>query len=185
MSSSDGISLEDFSGPKILLTGLSQSGKTSIIQVVFEKKPPDSTKDLQPTVRFTRQEVRLNGYSYFTVDVGGQIPYLEEVLDVLNETVFNNLSYLFYVVDASDSESFYKSRDYFALALKSVEEFSKDARIVVLAHKMDLIEPEKRANIIKNIAKIFFLDSLKNVEIYGTSIYEDSIITVMNMVLVE
>jgi GTPase SAR1 family protein len=175
---------EDFDN-KVLFTGLSQSGKTSIIQVVFKGIEPEATKDLPPTVRYTRQKKQLKGFEYYIVDVGGQIPYLEEIFDVLEETIFTNLNYLFYVVDVDNIEVFYQAREYFALALKSVEKICMNATVVVLAHKMDLIPEEERDAKIERISEIFFLDSLENVKIYGTSIYEDSIFDVMKKVLVE
>jgi GTPase SAR1 family protein len=175
---------EDF-GNKVLFTGLSQSGKTSIIQVVFKGIEPEATKDLPPTVRYTRQKKQLKGFEYYIVDVGGQIPYLEEIFDVLEETIFTNLNYLFYVVDVENIEVFYQAREYFALALKSVEKICMNATITVLAHKMDLIPEEEREEKIKRISEIFFLDSLEHVNIYGTSIYEDSIFDVLRKVLVE
>ena len=52
---------EDF-GNKVLFTGLSQSGKTSIIQVVFKGIEPDVTKDLPPTIKYTREKKQLKGF---------------------------------------------------------------------------------------------------------------------------
>ena len=172
-------------GNKVLFTGLSQSGKTSIIQVVFEGVEPEATKDLPPTVRYTRQKKQIKGFEYYIVDVGGQIPYLEEIFDVLEETIFTNLNYLFYVVDADDFEVYYQAREYFALSLKSVEKICMNATITVLVHKMDLIPDEERDAKIKRISELFHLDTLEHVKIYGTSIYEDSIFNVLNKVLVE
>ena len=175
---------EDF-GNKVLFTGLSQSGKTSIIQVVFKGIEPEITKDLPPTIKYTREKKQLKGFEYYIIDVGGQIPYLEEIFDVLEETIFTNLNYLFYVVDVENIEVFYQAREYFALALKSVEKICMNATITVLAHKMDLIPEEEREEKIKRISEVFFLDSLEQVNIYGTSIYEDSIFDVLRKVLVE
>jgi len=172
-------------GNKVLITGLSQSGKTSIIQVVFKGMEPEATTDLPPTVRYTREKKQLKGFEYYIVDVGGQIPYLEEIFDVLEETIFTNLNYLFYVVDVDNIEVFYQAREYFALALKSVERICMNAKITVLAHKMDLVPEGEREAKIDRISEIFFLDSLDNVNIYGTSIFEDSIFDVMEKVLVD
>jgi Ras-related GTP-binding protein A/B len=176
---------ELFGSNKILFTGLSQSGKTSIIQVIFEGKPPVATVDLRPTVRFTRKQHALNGFSYLVVDVGGQVAYLDEVFDVLNETIFKNLGYLFYVVDIAEPEKFYQSREYFARALSSVEQFSKKAKIFVLAHKMDLIPKAERERKIAEFLEIFYLVNLDNVELHQTSIFEDSIYKVMHKILLD
>lgn len=176
---------EEDVGNKVLFTGLSQSGKTSIIQVVFEGIEPEATKDLPPTVRYTRQHKKLKGFSYYVVDVGGQIPYLEEIFDILEETIFTNLNFLFYVVDAENFEVYYQAREYFALALKSVEKVCMGATVTVLVHKMDLIPEEEREEKIKRISEIFLLDTLESVKIYGTSIYEDSIFEVTEKILLE
>ena len=176
---------ELFGSNKILFTGLSQSGKTSIIQVVFEGKPPVATTDLRPTVRFTRQQQALNGFTYLVVDVGGQIAYLDEIFDVLNETVFKNLAYLFYIVDIADPDKFFQSREYFAKALSSVEQHSGKAKIFVLAHKMDLIPEADRERKIEKFKELFYLVNLDNVELHQTSIYEESIFNVLHGILLK
>ena len=149
---------EEDHGNKILFTGLSQTGKTSIIQVVFEGIAPEATKDLAPTVRYTRQNKQLQGFSYYVIDVGGQISYLEDIFDILEETIFTNLNYFFYVVDVERFEEYYQAREYFALALKSIEKVCMGATVSILAHKMDLIPEEEREGKIKRISEIFLLD---------------------------
>ncbi len=176
---------EEDIGNKVLFTGLAQTGKTSIIQVVFKGMKPEETKNLPSTVRYTREHSQLKGFKYYVVDVGGQIAYLEEIFDILEETIFTNLNYLFYVVDVERFEEYYQAREYFALALKSIEKICMGASISVLVHKMDLIPVEEREEKIKRISEIFFLDTLESVKIYGTSIYEDSIYEVMEEILLE
>ena len=170
-------------GSKVLFIGLSQSGKTSIIQVVFEGRAPVQTEQLQATVRFSRKKVEFSDLTLFIFDVGGQTVYLEEIFETQKATVFSNVKVLFYVVDAANFGAFHTSQSYFIRTIRTIHELNKDAKICILAHKMDLIPVTERNSTIQSISDIFSLDKLEGVKIFQTSIYEDSIINVMENVL--
>ena len=162
-------------GKKILFTGLSQSGKSSIIQTVFEGRTPESTTDMKATVGFTRKQIDYRGIMLFVFDLGGQISYLEDAFNLLKQSMFSNLEILVFVIDSANFGEYDKARQYFFRALRNIEEFCKGAKIVIFAHKMDLLsndEREERKNMITNI---FGLNNLENVELYQTSIYEETI----------
>ena len=74
-------------------------------------------------------------------------------------------------------------RIYFSKAIKNVNEYSKEAEIRILAHKMDLIEPEKREIIINKISNLFGVDEYENVKVYETSIFEDTLFKAIKSVL--
>jgi GTPase SAR1 family protein len=170
-------------GKKILFTGLSQSGKSSIIQTVFEGRNPETTIDLKATVGFTRKQVDYTGISLFIFDLGGQISYLEDAFNLLKESMFSNLEYLLFVVDIANFGEFDQAKLYFFKALRNVEEFGKGAKIAVLAHKMDLIPDEEKEERINTLSMLFGLNNLENVEIYQTSIYDSSIYEAIEAIL--
>ena len=170
-------------GSKVLFIGLSQSGKTSIIQVVFEGREPEQTEQLQATVRFSRRKVEFSDMTIFIFDVGGQTPYLEEIFETQKTNVFSNVKVLFYVVDSANFGTFHTSQSYFMRTIRTIHELNKDTKICILAHKMDLIPDAERNSTIQSVSEIFSLDKLEGVKIFQTSIYEDSILNVMENVL--
>ena len=175
--------IESKLGRKILFTGLSQSGKSSIIQTVFEGRNPEMTSDMQATIGFIRKQIDYEGISLYIFDLGGQIPYLEEAFGTLKESIFSNLSTLIFVIDAANFGEYQQARTYFLRALKNVDEFCKEAKIRLLAHKMDLIPDDEKDERLQTLSSIFDIDNLENIEIYPTSIFEKSIFEAIEKIL--
>ena len=172
-------------GKKILFTGLSQSGKSSIIQVVFEGRSPDITSDLKATVGFTRKQIDYAGISLYVFDLGGQIPYLEEAFGPLRESIFSNLAILIFVLDIANFGEYPQAREYLYKSLRNIEEYSSGAKISVFAHKMDLIPDNEKEERIETIMSLFDINSLENVELHPTSIYEKSIFEAIEKILLQ
>ena len=173
---------EDF-GLKILFLGLAQTGKSSIIKVVFENMEPEKTSSLPATVGLKREFLDFSGYSLNVYDVGGQITYLEEAFLDLRESIFSYLKVLFFVVDSSKLLDLTTAKKYFERAYSNVQEYSKDAKISVLAHKMDLIPQEGRVKAIELISEFFDVRKYENVDLFETSIYEQSIFEALKKAL--
>jgi len=152
-------------GSKVLFIGLSQSGKTSIIQVVFEGREPIQTEQLLATVRFVRREIIFSNLTLFLFDVGGQISYLEEIFEKQKKTVFSDVKVLFYVIDAANFGAFHTSQNYFMRTIRALNEYNENTKICILAHKMDLIPEDERISTIESISSIFNLDKLEGVAI--------------------
>ena len=170
-------------GSKLLFLGLAQTGKSSIIQVVFENRDPSTTKDIPATVGVRRRLLDYSGLSLNVYDVGGQITYLEEAFVDLRESIFSRIKSLFFVVDTSKYGDFEKAKMYFVRAIKNLRDYSPQGKMVVLAHKMDLIPEEEREKAISFISEIFELENHSDVQILGTSIFEDSILDAVEKVL--
>lgn len=162
-------------GHKLLFIGLAQTGKSSIIKVVFEGVKPEDTSEILATVRYQRSLIDFSGYSLSVYDVGGQITYLEEAFVALRESIFSHLKTLFFVVDSSEINKLEEAKNYFKRALSNVKEYSKNAEIIVLAHKMDIIPEEKREFTFQKISEYFELEKYDNVKGFSTSIFEESI----------
>lgn len=170
-------------GSKLLFIGLAQTGKTSIIQVVFENKTPETTSEILATVGVRRKLVDFSDISLNVYDVGGQITYLEEAFVDLRESIFTRIKVLFFVVDTSKHDDFDLAKMYFRRAIRNLNEYSPEGKMVVLAHKMDLVPTEERENIISSITEIFELEDYSEVEIYETSIYEETLIAAIEKAL--
>jgi Ras-related GTP-binding protein A/B len=162
-------------GSKLLLLGLAQTGKTSIIQVVFENKAPETTKEIPATVGVRRKLVDFSDISLNVYDVGGQITYLEEAFVDLRESIFTRIKVLFFVVDTSRRDDYELAKMYFIRAIRNLNEYSPEGKIVVLAHKMDLVQIEEREKAVSTISEIFELEDYSEVEIFETSIFEETL----------
>ncbi len=160
---------------KILFIGLTHSGKTSIIHVVFSGLNPEDTTDIPATINYTRHARSFKDMNIFIYDIGGQISFLEQALGESRELIFSDLNAIFFVIDASNFWEYQESRVYFHMTEQVAREFNEEVQIIVLAHKMDLIPKEEKENVVNQITEILGLDEIVDVEINGTTIYDDSI----------
>ncbi len=168
---------------KVIVLGLSQSGKTSIRQVIFEGFAPDSTALNPATVRINRKLFNLAGGGINLFDIGGQTSYLNEVFDQYKERTFTNVKAAIFVVDISDAANIMRSKYYFDLTLKNLALLSKKSRIYIFAHKMDVVQLNKRKVMVESIGEIFETENYDNVSIFGTSIFDQTIWDAMQKVL--
>jgi len=169
---------EEF-GHKILFLGLAQTGKSSIIRVVFEGMNPQETNTIQPTIRFTRKVLDFSGLTLNVYDVGGQISYLEEAYVALRESIFSQVKVLFFIIDSANFGEYELAKNYFLRAMKNIEDHSKTAKVIILAHKIDLIPEEKREETVQTLKEFFYIDKLKDIILKGSSIFDESIFEVI------
>jgi Ras-related GTP-binding protein A/B len=165
------IKLSDVNDKKILILGLEEAGKTSIYEVIFEGKQWWEVKNLYPTRGIQRHK---QGSRLYIWDLGGQRSYLKEYHKKAEE-IFSSTTALIYVVDGADPESFKRSREEFEWALEKVKEFSPNAFIHCLIHKMDKFSNPKDTF---DGIKVYFKDNLKtddDINYVPTSIMDDSI----------
>ena len=168
---------------KILFIGLAQTGKTSIINVVFSGLSPEDTNDIPATINSSRQIKDLSNMNILINDVGGQTSFLEHALTISKEMLFSDLFALFYVVDASNFGEYQQSRDYFLRALRTVAEFNKTTKINLIVHKMDLIPNDSKDKITSQLAELFNVNEHENIKLSGTSIFDSSIFDVIKETL--
>ena len=168
---------------KILFIGLAQTGKTSIINVVFSGLSPEDTNDIPATINSSRQIKDLSNMNILINDVGGQTSFLENALTISKEMLFSDLFALFYVVDASNFGEYQQSRDYFLRVLRTVAEFNKTTKINLIVHKMDLIPNDSKDKITSQLAELFNVNEHENIKLSGTSIFDSSIFDVIKETL--
>ncbi len=168
---------------KIVVLGLSQSGKTSIRQVVFEGFAPEATSMNPATVRINRKLFNLAGSAINLFDVGGQSNYLNEVFEQYKERTFSDVKAFIFVIDISDASNIMRSKYYFDLTMENAKQLSEGARIYVFAHKMDVVPPNKREPVLQSIKDIFEIDKFTNADLFATSIFEDTIWDAMQQVI--
>jgi len=167
---------------KVLFIGLSQSGKTSVIQVVFEGINPESTKTNLATGRLKKKKVDFLGKVISVVEVGGQIPFIEESLKTYKESVYSNLGFLIFILDSSLPNLFEKAHFYFERACSNAAEFSKNVKILLFVHKIDLIPKEEITNVVETVREEFKSCGKFKTDIFATSIYDDSVGRVLEQI---
>jgi Ras-related GTP-binding protein A/B len=163
--------------PKILLMGKAGVGKTSMRAIIFANCAPRDTFVLGWTHDVLESRLRFMGNKMLNLlDCGGQNEFIRQYLESKREQIFSNVEILVFVITAEKPKTDDKDLTYFEECVNALEEYSKDAKIFVLIHKMDLIADhrkqsvfEKRQKEVKEKSKGF------NVTCFQTSIWEVSL----------
>ena len=163
--------------PKILLMGKAGVGKTSMRAIIFANCAPRDTFVLGWTHDVLESRLRFMGTKMLNLlDCGGQNEFIRQYLDSKREPIFTGVEILVFVITAEKPKTDDKDLTYFEECVNALEEFSKDAKIFVLIHKMDLIADhrkqsvfEKRQKEVKDKSKSF------DVKCFQTSIWEVSL----------
>ncbi|MCG3220352.1 MAG: 50S ribosome-binding GTPase [Candidatus Heimdallarchaeota archaeon] len=174
---------EDDMRYKLIFTGLSQVGKSSIIQVVFEGVIPEDTANLLATVRFSRKRLDFSGLSISIFDLGGQLNYLQETYSTLRESIFSNTKAVFFIIDTINTDQLATAKEFFRRTVENIDDYSKGAKICVLAHKIDLVKKRVRGKVVSTIKDFLELEKYEGVQCYTTSIFDDSIFDVVQQIL--
>ncbi|MHA1132067.1 MAG: ADP-ribosylation factor-like protein [Candidatus Helarchaeota archaeon] len=157
-------------GLKVLIAGLDNSGKTSILYALKHKFLEIAR--VKPTKKIEISNFNILGLPVFVWDMGGQKKYRKEYFQ--HKEQFNGTDVLFYVVDIQDPAKFDSSLQYFEDVLGIFELLQADPHIFVLLHKADPDELEK-SEVLKNkrMLKKRFMDLPTGFqfEIYETSIF--------------
>lgn len=81
-------------------------------------------------------------------DCGGQEGYMDQYFQSQKENIFRNVEVLIYVFDV-ESREFEKDVHYYQSCLEAILNFSPDAKIFCLIHKMDLVQEDQRDSIFR------------------------------------
>jgi head-tail adaptor len=100
---------------KIILAGLDNSGKSSIISLLKRKKPlleiHKEINNLAPTTGLLREEIDLSGLTIRLWELGGQEQYRSQYLKE-PEMYFLDSHTLIFVLDIQNQKRFHESLDY-------------------------------------------------------------------------
>jgi len=170
--------LKTQSARKIILLGLSQAGKTSIRDVVFEGKAPEETQNYAATLNYERQIEQVADEPITVMDLGGQEVFLKRFLSSMSSFIFSNVAVLVFICDIATPEKFPASLKAFVEGVGRLEEMSDvQPAIYVLLHKTDLLpDLTQRAERMEFLMEMF-QDSApaKSITFLQTSIYDNSI----------
>jgi Ras-related GTP-binding protein A/B len=162
---------------KLLLMGRSGAGKTSMHSIIFANYPAKDTTNIGFTVDVAESKFRFMGNLTLNLwDCGGQDRLMKHYLTSQKDTIFKNVAVLIYVFDVESSELEEDMRDYKA-CIQNLANYSKNAYVFVLIHKMDRINEGDRKKVFEK-KKNELTDSTQGItikEIFGTSIWDDTL----------
>lgn len=140
---------------KVLLMGKSGSGKSSMRSIIFSNYVAKDTRRLGATIDVDLSHVKFLGNLTLNLwDCGGQDAFMENYLSQQRQHVFSNVGVLIYVFDIESRDSDRDLLTYRSIA-SALAQYSPQAAVYVLIHKMDLVAPQAReANYNDRIAAI-------------------------------
>lgn len=155
--------------------GLGASGKSSIRSIVFEGKSVEDVKDYKATINYTRSTKNIIDSAFQIFDCGGQESFISVFVGEQAEFIFNDVMILVWVVDVSNFDAVSTSKFYFDHAAKRLSEYSLDAEIFCLFHKVDLLLPDMKEQVFQTMKNYFTSEQLFKIHYRETSIYNNSI----------
>lgn len=155
---------------KVLLMGKSGSGKTSMRSIIFANYLARETQRLNPTLDVQHNSVRFLGSLMLNLwDCGGQDAFYESYFNSQREATFRNVAVrgqrqrdshlidtcvpfspvcqvLIYVFDVASAEVD-RDLEYYASTIEALVQYSPDAHVFGLLHKMDLVPEAERGRV--------------------------------------
>ncbi|MFX0028272.1 MAG: ADP-ribosylation factor-like protein [Candidatus Hermodarchaeota archaeon] len=177
---------------KIVISGLDNAGKTSILTALDKKY--DFQKDivqLKPTIRVEYHKMNFLKNNSIFWDMGGQNQY-REVYMQYQDVYFDATDLLIYVIDIQDPERFENSLEYLDAILSFFTESKMDVPLIITFHKYDpdlrgdeeilqnidklraeLLEKYSNFKILFQQTSIFDIISIVQLVSYGLSVFDD------------
>lgn len=161
---------------KILLMGLDEAGKTSILLTMAGEYDPSKVK---PTLGAERSEINVLGFPVIRWDLGGQEQYRQNYLQKRSR-ILDDTDLLFFVIDLTDTDRYKEALVYYIDILKYFREIGLVPQISVLLHKAD---PEffKTPDCQKSIKELVQLFKSKSqdfeIEFFVTSIFNRKLLS--------
>lgn len=167
---------------KLLMIGLDNGGKSSILAVAQDKF--SVVKDLLPTKGVKRERLDFFGYPLISWDLGGQIQYRENYYFNKPELFFTEVDLILYVVDIQDKERFEETANYFKEVLKVLKDLGEKPPIIIILHKSDqdlrrTLQWQKNVTALKNEFDPLIEEYGKEIEYIDTTIFQKETILEM------
>ncbi|KAG7092927.1 hypothetical protein E1B28_009232 [Marasmius oreades] len=160
---------------KVLLMGASGSGKTSMRSLIFSNNPASLTARLGATIDVEQNHVRFLGDLILNLwDCGGQDAFMDSYLTTQRSTIFQHVGVLIYVFDV-ESREMNKDLEYYRDCLEGLKQFSPEAAVFLLVHKMDLVREPKSLMFDKKYKELQKASGDMVITVFGTSIYDESL----------
>jgi GTPase SAR1 family protein len=125
---------------KILVLGLDNSGKTSIVLSLKGEQNLMSFYSLRPTpgidyheIEDSIEDLRAN---YFVWDLGGQAKYRERHLEKIGDYL-TDVGMVIFVIDVQDTDRYAEALQYFQDIIERIGDRMESISLVVYLHKFD------------------------------------------------
>lgn len=127
--------------------GASSAGKTSMRSIIFASYAARETARLNPTLEVQNSTVRFLGNLVLCLwDCGGQDAFQESYFSSQREFIFRDVAVLIFVFDVSNQDLL-KNLTTFQTTVQALAEYSPEAQLAVMIHKMDLVAPEDQERV--------------------------------------
>ncbi|NVM01161.1 MAG: GTP-binding protein [Candidatus Helarchaeota archaeon] len=162
---------------KIVLLGLDNAGKTSILKTVKNQMSPESTKNLKPTKGLNIEEMEINNEKIVVWDLGGQISFRQEYIK-RQDYYFSYVDSIIYVIDIQDPDRYEESFKYLLEIISVIKLQKLVPKFLVFLHKSDPDYQKSKTyeelyqDLSEKIKKIFHPLRF-SAEIFKTSIYSE------------
>ena len=165
-------------GHKILLSGLSEAGKTAVKRIFFLKHSTEDVHDLSATFNYERMSVIINDVPVSIVDLGGQTYFVKRFLNDFSPFIFSTIKAFIFIIDVENKTTRNNAIQYFSACLTKLAEFSPEAEIFVFIHKNDLvINSPNYVSIHNQIKERFQQGSPTPIRFFRTTIYRPETIS--------
>jgi len=121
---------------KILIMGLDNSGKTSIILSLRKNTNLLSFFGLKPTQGLNVENFEVDDQIFNIWDFGGQEKYRNEYMEKW-EKYSKDIDRIIYVIDVQDKDRYDSSLQYLEYIVKSLEKDEKKPDFSIFIHKLD------------------------------------------------
>ncbi|HME51964.1 MAG TPA: ADP-ribosylation factor-like protein [Candidatus Lokiarchaeia archaeon] len=118
---------------KILLLGLDNAGKTSIVNLVIKKIR--NVVSIAPTKGVNWSEAEIFGQKIVIHDLGGQKKYKKKYIE--NTSYFDATDVMIFVIDLQDRDRYDIALEYFDKALENLDKLQLKPKLFVFLHKFD------------------------------------------------
>lgn len=158
--------------------GRSGSGKSSMRSIIFSNYSAFDTHRLGATIDVEHSQLRFLGNVTLNLwDCGGQNTFIENYLTTQRDQIFRMVEVLIFVFDIGSKEV-PKDMETFTRCLDNLREFSPNAHVFVLLHKMDLVRADRREQVFEATMKTLQPKAMKyqfKLKGFATSIWDESL----------
>ena len=160
---------------KIIVLGLDNAGKTSLLSRFGGTLGIDELASLEPTRGVIRREIDTKDMRFFIWDFGGQedhrIQYIQDP-----EHYFIGIDLIIYVIDIKDDKRYNESISYLEKILNLVKKMGQNRYILIFIHKCDpeiknTKETISNIDFLKKSIEPLLIEKDFEYEIFLTSIY--------------
>ncbi|KAJ3119449.1 hypothetical protein HK098_005493, partial [Nowakowskiella sp. JEL0407] len=161
---------------KVLLMGKSGAGKTSMRSIIFANYIARDTRRLGATMEVEHSHVRFLGNMTLNLwDCGGQEVFMENYIASQRDHIFRNVEVLIYVFDV-ESKEVDKDLKYYKSCVEAIHQFSPEAKLFCLIHKMDRVSTDQREILLDERDSVLKeLSQPMKISTFGTSIWEETL----------